>query len=109
MIDQKESALKEILAISGKEFYISLESNPSTGYLWDAIFDRSSLELVNREYHRSSTAIGGGGVTVLTFNPKTMGRAVLEMRLKRSWEEDAIKILRYEIVISSEMDGHPKR
>ena len=90
----------EILAVSGKKFNISLGSNPSTGYRWEAIFDSSSLELVGKDYHSSSKAIGGGGVTELTFIPKTIGKMILEMRLKRPWESEAIKTIRYDIIIS---------
>ena len=100
MVGQEKMGMTEILATSGKKFHISLESNPSTGYLWEAIFDGSGLELVGKDHHSSSNAIGGGGVTELTFMPKTPGRVVLEMRLKRPWEGEVIKTLRYEIVIT---------
>jgi inhibitor of cysteine peptidase len=97
---QEKNGMTEILAVSGKEFNLSLESNPSTGYLWEAIFDSFYLELVNTEYHSRSTAIGGGGVTKLKFMPKTSGKVVLEMRSQRPWEGEAIKIIRYEVMIS---------
>jgi inhibitor of cysteine peptidase len=83
----------------GCKFRIHLESNPSTGYSWDATYDKGYIELEDEDYQRTSYAIGGGGVMEFTFIALKKGRTALIMRLKRPWEEEEIKILNFDIVI----------
>jgi inhibitor of cysteine peptidase len=40
----------EITAQVGEEFIIALESNPTTGYAWEAQYDSSILQLVDRRF-----------------------------------------------------------
>ncbi len=84
----------------GEEFAISLEENPTTGYRWEASFDSSFIELTDKKYQRKGRAIGGGGTIEFKFLPLKLGKTALQLRLLRSWEGEAIKVLNYEIVIS---------
>jgi inhibitor of cysteine peptidase len=83
----------------GCEFRIHLESNPSTGYSWEAVYDKECIELKDEDYQRTSFAIGGGGVMEFTFIALKKGRTTLTMRLRRPWEEEVIKILHFDVVI----------
>lgn len=84
----------------GYEFRIHLESNPSTGYSWDAIYDKEFIELKGEDYQRTSFAIGGGGVMEFTFIALKKGRTTLIMRLRRPWEEEVVRILNFDVVIT---------
>ena len=69
------------------EFTLSLESNPTTGYVWEATFDSAFLELKKRDFKASDgKSIGAGGTETLTFVPIKAGRTEITMVHKRPWE-----------------------
>lgn len=69
------------------EFTLSLESNPTTGYVWEATFDRVFLELKKKEFKESDgESVGSGGIETLTFVPIKAGRTEITMVHKRQWE-----------------------
>jgi len=72
----------------GKTFTISLESNPTTGYSWQAEFNTEFLELVNKEYVSESTLIGAGGTETFKFLALKQGQVEITMIYKRSWETE---------------------
>jgi len=91
--------IKNIRAQLRKEFSIILDANPTTGYNWEAEFNKSVLELKERRFERHpSAAIGGGGKEKLTFVPIRTGEADIIMRYKRRWEAMAIKETTFHIV-----------
>lgn len=55
----------------GDSFLLSLESNPTTGYAWQAQFDDELFELVESKFESSSEDIGAGGVESFEF--RTLG------------------------------------
>lgn len=71
----------------GDSFLLSLESNPTTGYAWQAQFDDELLELVETKFEPSSEAIGAGGVETFEFRGLKEGDTEITMVYKRSWEE----------------------
>ncbi len=75
----------------GDVFKVSLGSNPSTGYRWDADFDTSFVELKEKSYMPLSPKLGGGGTEHFSFLSLTRGKATITMQYKRSWEEKVIK------------------
>ena len=84
----------------GEELNLSLESNPTTGYMWNATFDQSMIEQVSYRYDPASTdLIGGGGIETFTFKAKAAGETELVMRYKRAWESEAIKERVYQITV----------
>lgn len=75
----------------GQEFFLSLPSNPSTGYGWD--FDKSIdeelLELkVDKAFENETNgnAVGQEGRTYWKFKALQAGKAVIELGYARPWE-----------------------
>lgn len=74
------------------EFTLSLESNPTTGYVWEATFDSAFLELKKRDFKASDgKSIGAGGTETLTFVPIKEGRTEIIMVHKRPWESISLE------------------
>ncbi len=73
----------QINANVGKEFAITLESNPSTGSEWWTNFDPNYLALSN------STLIGSK--KLFTFNPKSAGNTEVTMLLLEPWQNGTIE------------------
>ncbi len=84
---------KTINASIGKDFTISFESNPSTGFEWWTEFDPQYLSLVNTSYVRGSASPGMAGVPgmeVFTFTPKKSGDTDVIMLSLQPWENGTI-------------------
>ncbi len=75
----------------GEEFSITLPANPTTGYSWQIDVPTDLLELVDREYVRSSDRIGAGGRESIRLRPRAIGDAVLVCRYRRPWEDRAVE------------------
>jgi len=71
----------------GKSFTISLVSNPTTGYSWQAHFDPEYLELINNDFVNNSNLIGAPGVESFELKAIKQGQTELRMIYKRSWED----------------------
>ena len=83
------------------EFTFSLESNPTTGYVWEATFDRAFLELKNKEFKESDgESVGSGGIETLTFVPIKEGRTEIIMVHKRPWESISLEKRSFPIEIT---------
>ncbi len=76
----------------GDEFVLTLESNPSTGYLWQLAErpDENVVRLVGSEYKAASDAhrVGAGGNEVWTFRATGKGRTAINLIYVRPWEKD---------------------
>ena len=71
-------------------FKISLESNPSTGFTWDAEYDSSLIEeYQSKKFIPISEALGAGGKEQFEFESKKVGLTFIIMKYKRSWENEA--------------------
>ena len=84
----------------GEKFHITLEENPTTGYLWETTYENSILELEGKDYQRTGTAMGASGRAVFTFLARGTGESELTFRLQRSWEGEAIQTKVFRIVVS---------
>jgi len=79
-----------------KEFIIliALESNPTTGYSWEANYDETMLELVEETYELGEYAqqglVGAGGTELFRFRALESGEIEITMVYKRSWEEEVL-------------------
>jgi len=77
---------------SGQELVVRLESNPSTGYSWEAIGIPGVLEGSSAPEHEASSededVVGASGTDVFTFTAAgTSGeRGTLELEYRRPWE-----------------------
>ena len=83
----------------GKTFEIKVESNPSTGFVWEPIYDGEFLDLLGEEFEKTTDRIGAGGVSEFSFIPLRIGRTHLTMQLSRPWETEAANRLEYDIEI----------
>ena len=77
-----------------QKFIIALDSNPTTGYSWQASYDESTLELVGKSYEMGEKAkqgaVGAGGVEYFQFKALKTGTTEITLIYKRPWEEQAI-------------------
>jgi inhibitor of cysteine peptidase len=82
-----------INASLGKEFTISLESNPSTGFEWWTKFDPNYLSLMSSTFvsgNEKSGMVGVPGKETFTFNAKIAGNTDVNMLLLQPWENGTI-------------------
>ena len=82
-----------------EEFTIVLGSNPTTGYRWEAKFDREYVELARKEFELNSEAMGGGGKEKFEFIGLRGGETRVELIYKRPWEDKPIKTTSFSIRI----------
>jgi inhibitor of cysteine peptidase len=77
-----------------QEFVIALGSNPTTGYSWQASYDQSVLELVEKTYKPGKEAkegvVGAGGVEYFRFKALKTERTQITLVYKRPWEEEIL-------------------
>lgn len=83
-----------------KEFSISLDSNPTTGYSWVPLFDKSFLELRDRSFKRYTKKYGSPLKETFKFYPIKRGNTTITMIYKRAWKEKGIQQVVFEIRIS---------
>ncbi len=96
-----ENEIKDniIEAFYMKEFSILFDSNPSTGYSWVPLFDKSFLKLRDRSFKRNGKKFGSPSKEVFKFYPIKCGNTTLTMIYKRAWEENEIQKVNFEIRI----------
>lgn len=74
---------------------IALDSNPTTGYSWQASYDEAMLELVEETYELGEFAkqglFGAGGTELFRFKALKKGEVEITMVYKRSWEEEILQ------------------
>ena len=98
---------------ANKEFVIliALESNPTTGYSWQAGYDETMLELVEETYELGEYAkqglIGAGGTELFRFKALKSGEVEITMSYKRPWETDVLdrKIFTVEVRLGEAVLG----
>ena len=86
----------------GNQFVIALESNPTTGYKWDANFDSSSLKLVKSDYEQSEAKpgmVGVGGKEHFTFEGLKKGNTKVTLDYKREWEQDSAEQMIFNVSV----------
>jgi inhibitor of cysteine peptidase len=77
----------------GGEFSVRLESNPTTGYVWDVETLPEGVELLGSEYEKSAgdRPPGDPGSQAFRFRARNAGEHLIHFALKRQWESKAIK------------------
>lgn len=97
--ETQESAIN-LETQAGKTFDISLESNPSTGFSWQAKYDQEYFELVDQKFETSSELIGAGGKEIFSFKALKTGDKFIDFDYLRTFEKDQVqKSLSYKILI----------
>jgi inhibitor of cysteine peptidase len=78
-----------------QQFTIALDSNPTTGYEWEAQFDKSMLKLVETKFEPGEPVKPGiygiGGKQMFIFQGLSQGKTSVTLMYKRPWEEKAIE------------------
>ncbi|MDD1759916.1 MAG: protease inhibitor I42 family protein [Methanothrix sp.] len=97
------AAHDSIRAELGQTFSISLESNPTTGYIWTVDFDQRFLNGVTELNGTISSMrpmlIGTGGQQIFSFTPIKEGQTIISAIYKRPWEETAAEKRIFLIII----------
>lgn len=85
----------------GNVVFITLDSNPATGYSWVVAKDGSPvLKLVSQNYIAPDTElVGAGGREEIAFIAEKAGDAKVSLEYRRPWEADkpAAEILDFEV------------
>ncbi len=87
----------------GDIFTITLEENPSTGYIWQGptISDESIVELIGgpETIGGSSNVVGAPNMIRWTFKAKARGIAVITFKSIRPWENNPIDKKNFTILV----------
>jgi inhibitor of cysteine peptidase len=86
----------------GQQFVLTLESNPTTGYEWLAVFNKNAINSISHKYEPPSlspTIVGQSGKDIFTFKALTNGTTALKMLYKREWEREPIQVKEFLINI----------
>lgn len=86
------------------EIHVSLEENPTTGYVWTLAEDASAaLALITDEFEELSTeeVIGGGGRRHLHFRVARPGNARLRLEKRRPWQQAAAAMATFEATVNA--------
>ena len=89
---------------TNEQFYITLTSNPSTGYAWQvaSVSNPDMVRFLDSQYIRpESELVGAPGKQVLTFNALQEGSATLQLEYVRPWKTDVPPVSIYvaEVVV----------
>ncbi|MGD9819646.1 MAG: protease inhibitor I42 family protein [Desulfomonilaceae bacterium] len=77
---------------AGESFDVELETNPSTGYQWDPIFDSQFVTLRSSSVEPSPRKLLGAPTIVhFTFDALEAGETYLKFNYKRKWEPDPVR------------------
>lgn len=92
-INESEGEIPFQIEYKGESFTLSVDENPTTGYIWSyEAYDKDLLRCTSDEYvDLSKGLIGGGGSRQFTFETSKDGETAIEFNLSRSWEKESIK------------------
>jgi|GEM_PF-5759464 len=83
-------AIDEIINVTKYEtFTIDLRSNPTTGYTWEAKFDPTYIQMIDRTYKPDTfdpLLIGWGGTDTFVFRGIKSGETEIEFSYLRPWD-----------------------
>ena len=87
---------------TGETFTISLEGNPTTGYIWEVSgIDPAVVEQVGEpDFKSDSKLIGAGGMFTFTFKAVAPGSATVTLVYHKSWEKDVAPLYEYEVMVN---------
>lgn len=93
--------VQRIKVKAGQVFKISLDANPSTGYVWQVQnpINQSLLKIVNRTFTPNSKAPGSPGKEIWEFKGMKKGTVYVMLAYKRSWEKAVAKKTTYAVII----------
>jgi len=83
-------ALPPIETEAGQSFTVTLDANPTTGYMWQfaARLDEAVVKLVGSEFKQSDgKLVGAGGKQIWTFKAVGKGNTKISLKYVRPWEK----------------------
>ncbi len=93
----------KIVEVSTKgEFSVTLESNPTTGYLWQASYDENLLKLVDKTYRQNDTRtplVGVGGTDAFIFQAIKAGSTEITFNYKRPRESEIARQMIFKVTV----------
>jgi predicted secreted protein len=87
---------------AGNQFNVTLDSNPTTGYKWQApkIADESIAKFVNGKYVPPKTnLLGASGQEVFTFQAVKVGKTTITLEYARPFENSPIRIHTVQVTV----------
>lgn len=88
---------------NGESFSVTLESNPTTGYMWETEYDKNYIQFIDRQFKPSSgeQIIGAGGSEIFNFVAIGVGESEILFSYLRPWENEkpAEKTEIYNIIV----------
>ena len=93
---------KSVEAKVGETLVVTLEANPTTGYMWEVAPDSAAqLKLRGEPVHNpDSPAAGAGGKTALTFDVVSAGTGKLRLVYRRSFEAGVPPVKTFELGVT---------
>jgi len=91
-----------IIAHANETFYITLYSNPSTGYQWQLanVTDQNVVRLVGTEYIAPEVALlGAGGKQIFTFEALREGKTTVTLEYVRPWENVPAQTYVFDVIV----------
>lgn len=87
---------------TNKEFIVTLDANPTTGYFWQASYDKDILKLVDKTYKQNNTRtpmVGVGGIDTFRFQAIKAGSTEIQFAYKRPWESEIGKQVTFKVMV----------
>lgn len=87
---------------TNKEFIVTLEANPTTGYFWQASYDGNILKLVDKTYKQNDARtpmVGVGGIDTFRFKAVKAGSTEILFTYKRPWESEIGKQVTFKVMV----------
>jgi len=93
---------RSVSLAKGGELTITLEANPTTGYIWQTVeTDDTLLQAVGEpSFQASSSALGAGGLQTFRYRALKRGKTLLKMVYHRPWEKDKEPIKTFTVRVS---------
>lgn len=101
LILKKENAGQQIEVKFQQEFYIELDANPTTGYIWTVVDTLPSIKnsLQSSIFRKSSDLLGAPGKQIFTFKANFTDKVELKLIYHREWEKNIEPIDSYSVFI----------
>ncbi|HNX90426.1 MAG TPA: protease inhibitor I42 family protein [Candidatus Omnitrophota bacterium] len=91
---------RKIRISTGESMSVSLESNPTTGYIWEpAELDGKILKFKKGDFKPSSDLVGAPGRQIFCFKGMLKGKTSLKLIYHRSWEKSVPSAKTFSITV----------
>ncbi len=96
-----QDAGKTVNLKAGETFKVTLDGNPTTGYVWEVAADSNApvTQVGEWEFKADSDAVGAGGKLTLTFQAGQGGQGALKLVYHRPFEAQTPPAETFEVQI----------